>query len=101
MSHIQSMAFGTDKTGLGIAKDAGIFNVDMKRKNEIITQHEVGLSKVLLARGYQIKPFQLSQFYKIFHADIQKNGEYFGTTLNPLDIMFIKTNRITDKVVEN
>ncbi len=103
LSHIQTMAFGTDKLGLELARASGVFDLHNSEENKalIIKNHEVGLSKCILDNGYMIRPFQLSQFSKVFHEDIHKPGAYFGTTMNPFDVMFVKTNRINDMVVRN
>ena len=103
LSHIQTMAFGTDRLGLDLARSSGIFNLNRSEgsRESIIRNNEIGLSRCILDNGYKIRPFQLSQFTNVFHEDIHKTDAYFGTTLNPFDVMFIKTNRINNQVVRN
>ncbi len=99
--HIQSYCFATDFSGLQILLDKGIFDSIGKDKRQIIIKHELRMSKVLLKSGFKIKPLQLSQYNGEEHGDICFNEEYYGTTLNPLEVMFIKTNRLQNKIIEN
>lgn len=100
-SHIQSYCFGTDRTGVEILYRNKKFDTIRKDKWEIIRDHEIGCSQLLLSKGYKIKPFQLSQYNNKEHIDITKPGHYFNTTLNPLEVMFIKTNRIDNQIISN
>ena len=60
------------------------------------------MSKIIIENGYEIESFQLSYLGgEKNESDSQYTNGYFGTTLNPLEIMFIKTNRINDKIVKN
>ena len=59
------------------------------------------MSKVLLKSGFKIKPLQLSQYNGEEHKDVCYNERYYGTTLNPLEVMFIKTKRLQNKIIEN
>ena len=105
--HIQSMAFGTDHIGLHLLIKKNIFNIEhnikvykMKGKAKYIQIFEVGMSDIIIKNGYKIASFmQCDNYYKnIEHDDIHYTQKYFGITLNPVEIMFIKNNRIKDLV---
>jgi len=107
--HIQSYAFGTDIIGLELLIKNGIFDPDenINRKN-VIENHELGMSDVLLSNNFKIYSFQLSENLnsKIedkskLHGDIHYVGKYYEDTINPIEVMFLKTQRIKNKTLEN
>lgn len=89
--HIQSWCFGLDKIALRLLIDHKKFDSAGKAKELIIKDHEIGISRLLRKNNFSIKPFQLSRSTNEEHGDINHNGMYFGTTLNPLEVMFYKT----------
>ena len=107
--HIQSMCFGTDLFGLKLLIGADTFdgglsvNCGEPGKNWwrkcYVGRYEKHMSLVILGNGLKIKPFQLSQHIKCRNAFWE--GKYFGDTFNPLELMFIKTNRINNQTVKN
>ena len=107
--HIQSMAFATDKIGLQLSignkifdKHLNIKTLEEKGKWNFILEFEIGLSRVILNNGYSITSLlQSDNSSTLSHGDIHHTNEYFGSTVNPVEIMFIKTNRIDDKIVQN
>tara|TARA_B100001093_G_scaffold491233_1_gene531122 strand:- start:491 stop:1258 length:768 start_codon:yes stop_codon:yes gene_type:complete len=99
--HIQSYCFGVDKVALNLLLKNNKFDTENKNKNKIIGEHEIGCSRLLIENGYKLNPFQMSKYDSAEHHDINKPSKYFGTTINPLEIMFIKTNRINDQIVKN
>lgn len=104
-THIQSFCLGTDSTGLECMLDDDIFslsklNRSMGRKWNIVTRQEVGASQSIIKRGFKARPFQLSHMTNAEHCDIHKNNRYFGMTPHPLEMMFIKTNRINDGIIK-
>jgi lipopolysaccharide biosynthesis protein len=107
--HVQSMCFCTDNIGLNLLLKNDIFLLNEKestltrsQKKRYIIKHEVRMSKIIIENGYEIESFQLSYLGgEKNESDSQYTNGYFGTTLNPLEIMFIKTNRINDKIVKN
>jgi len=104
IKHVQSMAFSTDLQGLKILIDEKIFNIDncaKMSKGHLIRYCEMEMSNVLIKRGYEIEGLQLSENKKIPTNDIHYVGKYFGSTINPIETMFIKTNRINDVNVKN
>ena len=90
-THIQSWCFGLDKIALRLLLEHKKFDAFGKTKELIIKDHEIGMSRLLLGNNFSVKPFQLSRSTNEDHGDINHNDEYFGTTLNPLEIMFFKT----------
>ena len=110
--HIQSMSFATDIIGLKLL----IKNKILDEKNNIkvfknegktafIHKFEVNMSKIIMDNGYNITSFNQSENNKIDlkHNDIHFENKYFGITLNPIEIMFIKnnSNRINNKELTN
>ncbi len=108
--HVQSMAWATDKIGLKLLIDNQILvpNLELTNIRLVIINHEVKMSKVILDSGYDIYGFQLSeevnqnQHYSNIkiHDDIHYENKYYGLTINPFEVMFVKTNRINDKYIK-
>ncbi len=90
-NHIQSWCFGLDKIALRLLIDHKKLDSSGKAKKLIIKDHEIGISRFLRENNFSIKPFQLSRSTNKENGDINHNGMYFGTTLNPLEVMFYKT----------
>ena len=78
----------------------------MKTKNILITGGcgFIGSDefvKTEIENGYKIRPFQLSKYEDIPNDDVNSPTSNFGMTINPLEIMFIKTNKgINDTYVK-
>lgn len=99
--HIQSYCFGMDRETLKLCIKNEKFNAIGKSKMEVIRDHEIGMSALLLNNGFQIKPFLLSRNSGRKHRSIsQSAGKYFGDTINPLEVMFFKTV-IQNQTIEN
>ena len=99
---VQSFCFGTDRVGVNILMSSGVFDVKSLNKRDIIHHNEKHISNSIISRGYTIKPFQLS--YGIVNKrldDIHWPNRYYNTTLHPLEVMFIKTNRIMNQTIKN
>lgn len=104
LPHIQSFAFSTDLEGIKILKENNIFCVhEEDDKEHLISNNEIRMSTVLIERGFKLYAFQYSEEskHKVLHSDIHFEGSYFGDTLNPIEVMFIKNNRIKNKTLEN
>ena len=108
--HVQSMAFATDNIGLQLLIDNNIFNLERNiqvfnklGKWEFIMKFEVGMSGIIMDNGYKIESFMQTENnnFEIEHGDICYNNKYFGTTLNPIEIMFLKNNRISSNILKN
>ena len=72
-------------------------------KWEYISPFEVGMSRVIMEAGYAMDSLMQveNNGHKLPHGDIHYEAKYFSMTPNPLEIMFIKTNRINDIYVQN
>lgn len=109
--HVQSMAFATDNIGLKLLIDSSIFDLkknigvyENKGKDGIIRYFEVGMTKVIIDNGYEIASFMQIDNYnkKVKHGNIfLTHSAYFGTTINPIEIMFIKNKQITNTIIRN
>ena len=97
-NHIQSYAFACDSVALKILMDDGIFTPTFEypvQKMEFIVRHEVGMSRLLVDKGYTFEAF--------FRGD--GITPYFGSLiLSPFEIMFVKANmpmRFDKRQMEN
>jgi lipopolysaccharide biosynthesis protein len=107
-SHIQSMFFGMDNEYFNFLKDIDFFDEDELKDKEmeyVIAKKEIGLSQILLKRGYNINSI-LNKYknldYRILDKDINHtslNGDpyyknrYFGNTIDEYEAIFFKNNR--------
>ena len=107
MQHVQSMIFCTDKIGLNIL-NKNIFHLtcddyetiyNKNRKNYII-KFEIGMSQWIIKNGFKIAALYFCDINKHKIGDIWYNNKYFGSTVNPLEVMFIKKNRIDSKIIK-
>ena len=99
---VQSMFLATDRMGLKLLVDAGIFTNNDRdaSKHEVIFRREIPCSKVILAAGFGVDCLA-AEHYKRSITTLRKNtsgdivypGRYLGHTLEPLDTCFFKTNR--------
>jgi len=108
--HVQSMFFVLDKQYLNELIQDDFFNeeeINKMEMNTLIREKEVGLSKKAIEKGYNINCI-LSKYKGLDYINIDKdindtsrtgdpyieNG-YFGETIDPYEVIFFKTNRIT------
>ena len=110
LKHVQSNSFATDIVGLNLLIKNKILNeknnIDVlkkKGKRAFINNFEINMSQVIINNGYQIASLTQTENNKteVRYGDIHKNNKYFGVTLNPMEIMFIKNNRINSKYLNN
>jgi hypothetical protein len=99
--------FVTDKIGLDIGVKNRIFetSVRVRTKDDVIKHKEVKFSTDVLNAGYNIGS-QLSAFKGVDFRNQQPNydeqdctcskGSYFGTSVQPFEVIFHKTNRSID-----
>jgi hypothetical protein len=107
LHHVQSMMFCTDKVGLEILTK-NIFNLtsieyeDLYKKNRknFIIRFEHGMSQQIIKHGFDIAALYVCDIKKHKTGDVWYNNEYFGTTINPFETMFIKKNRVNSKLIE-
>ena len=107
-THIQSMFFCIDKEYFNFLKKNKFFNeeeLNNKKIDYIIAKKEFGLTQILLKRGYNINsilPYYQNLDYRSLNQDINPTSRggniyhknaYFGRTIDPYEIIFIKTNR--------
>lgn len=99
--HVQSMLLATDEVGFAIGMKARVFTVNSD-KFTVIARCEVGFSREIMACGYNLDclaplihgyDFRSPEKCLLRLGDVQYEGAYFGTSLNPYDVVFFKTNR--------
>ena len=105
--HVQSMFFLTDKIGLSVLIDKGIFkDNDNDTKVDVINKREIRMTHEIMNCGYQINCiFSLfrdsdykSDFLKSLGDVYLKNAIHGPNVVNahdidPLDVIFFKSNR--------
>ena len=107
LKHVQSMMFCTDKIGLEILKK-NIFNLTTneyeniykKNRKNFIIRFEIGISQQIIKNGFNIAALYVCDRKKHKTGDIWYNNSYFGTTINALETMFIKKNRIDSELIK-
>tara|TARA_B110000444_G_C18840828_1_gene598826 strand:- start:1003 stop:1752 length:750 start_codon:yes stop_codon:yes gene_type:complete len=108
--HIQSCAFATNKKGLQILIDKKIFFGDYvtkgwKAKRRFVSKYETRMSQIFLGNPPhepgcgEIFGFNLSAWKR--GRRLYEPKQYFNDTINPLEVMFIKTTRINNQTVKN
>jgi lipopolysaccharide biosynthesis protein len=104
--HIQSYSFALDRTAVRILLNNSIFDPKASDKQTIINEHEVMMSKLLLIDGYDLFAFQLSEAVNSKVEDKSKLNDdpnfdncYYGLSINPLEVMFVKSNRLRNDYV--
>jgi hypothetical protein len=100
---ISSAFFATDKIGLKIGIDNGIFSPEtiMMSKADTVIKKEMGFTNVIMDAGYTIKC--MLKYYENMNFKVQRcpyqsichlnPNHYFGTNVNPYEVIFIKQNR--------
>ena len=104
--HAQSMMFCTDLIGLKILIHSKILCDDLnnyknliKDKIKFIIKYEIGISEKIIQKGYKITCLNYTSLKNTKVGDIWFNNFYFNTTVNPLETMFIKSNRINNNLI--
>lgn len=111
-THVQSMVFATDQDGLQLLFVGARGHVPLFRdRNQhgyqaTIDELEIGMSKLIVDAGYRISAVSMSERAMRpldqqsesnggfgLHGDLQFENMYFGTSLNPLETLFWKSNR--------
>jgi hypothetical protein len=109
--YVQSMLMATDEVGLNIAIKNGIFSPDIKNMEhmDVVVNKEVEYSKLIFQQGYNINctmsllhnfNFQkasLVDLWGIRNYDVNHEHSYIGVSLDPYDVIFIKSNRHIDE----
>ena len=122
--HVQSYCMCTDRVGMQIGLDAGIFTVDEgQSKLQIIEGKEVGFSLKIMEAGYNIgcllKAYDGVDFRKMVgvsslnlpfgsmngtgnrHMDPCKDTGYYMINFHPYEVIFFKSNRDIARAVIN
>lgn len=107
LQHVQSMMFCTDKIGLDILNKC-IFhitpdeynNIYNKNRKNFIIRFEIGMSQQIIKSGFNISALYVCDIKKHKTGDIWYNNQYFDSTINPFEVMFIKSNRIDSQIIK-
>lgn len=109
--HIQSCSFCLNKKGIGLLYKENFFDkekllsYDIKNKKSekirLINDYEIGMSKIILDNNYKIQSLLLSEYKDLKNSDIQYDLRYYDDNLNPFETIFVKTNRMKNKTIEN
>ena len=105
-SHIQTTAYALSLTALKYLIGIGFYDIHQRlSKEEVISRYELRLSQEVKRAGWNIKSF-LTKYneidYRGSHSDINYTsvngdplfrGAYFGSTAQPSELVFVKTNR--------
>lgn len=112
--HVQSYFMCTDKIGIKIGLDKGIFTPNNHMsKDQIVKYCEIRYSEEIIKAGYNVKcllkgyeginfkkgygandvllPF--GTMHNKHHCDPCNNDAYFGITFHPYEVIFFKSNR--------
>jgi len=105
-AHVQTTAYALSRESLDILLKNGFYDQQPGlSKYDVVTQYELRLSQLLIAEGLNIRcllPEYNRLDYRItiedinatsHYGDVCYRNSYFGRTVHPYEIMFIKTNR--------
>lgn len=104
--HIQSYCIGIDGEAMEYLIDNGLFATEydpstIEGKGAMVAKQEVGMSRMLIENGWEVFCFLLSQMRYPRNMDVTfKPGWYDGITVNPIELMYIKTTWINDAYVQ-
>lgn len=107
-THIQSMAFCTDYVGLEILLSEGIFHSEPHlyvadyniSRMYFIKKYEIGMTQLIETAGYKTEALYMAEHAKLSTPDVWYLNKYFGTTIHPLETMFVKVNRIYTPIID-
>lgn len=106
-SHIQTTAYALTREALVHLREIGFYDIDRKlSKLEVIVHYEVRLSREIIKKGWNIGPIlpvydeidyrKASYKFDNFSSragDMLFGGSFFGRSLSPTEVLFIKVNR--------
>lgn len=99
--HIQSMMWATDMIGIELLLENKILEDNNTRSwDDTIVQKEIGMSTLFIEKGFNIVSLGMSDYINNTHGDIHYNNKWFGDTLNPLETIFYKNNRLSSKYID-
>ena len=107
LQHVQSMMFCTDKQGLQLLND-NIFHLTCdeydtiyhNNRKEFIIQFEIGMSQLIIKNGFNIGALYMCDVDRHQTGDVWYNNKYFESTINPFEVMFIKSNRVRSDIIQ-
>ena len=105
-SHVQTTSYLLPRKSLLFLIDQGFYALQgVLSKDEVILEYELKLSQLLKERGWNLKSL-LPEYNQIdfrkkhfdvnptsIYGDLHNNSSYFGRTVHPYEVIFIKTNR--------
>ena len=111
--HVQTMVFALDFTGIQLAIKNHIFDLELcddpkgpmhvstlKSKRDYINKFEIELSNIITKNGHSLFGLNLAENKRFKSNDLHKPRRQDGITLNPLETIFVKTERLKrDKVL--
>ena len=71
-----------------------------KNRKNFIIRFEIGMSQQIIKNKFEIAALYISDVKKHKTGDVWYNNKYFETTINPLETMFIKKNRIDSELID-
>jgi hypothetical protein len=106
LSHVQTTAYALSGEALRRLVDRGFYDREPSpTKGDLVCKYELGLTQEILAKGWRVRCF-LPEYNAIDYArphddvnfssatgDPLFRGAFFGRTLHPRELVFIKTNR--------
>jgi hypothetical protein len=99
--HVQSMLWATDKIGIDLLLKHKILSDKIyKNIEDVIKNKEIKLSETFLENGYNIKGIYMADMTKRIHDDIHYDNKYYNNTINPLETIFYKNNRINSDIIK-
>ena len=99
--HVQSMMWATDRIGIRLLLQKNILEEHNTRSFvDTILEKEIGMSRAFIDQGFEILSLGMSDYISDTHGDIHYNEMWFGSTLNPLETIFFKNNRLSSKYIE-
>jgi hypothetical protein len=103
-SSVQTYSFILTKNSLNLCINKGFFKLKVQNKSELIMNFEIGISQFLIKNNYNLacalNGYDLD--YRTPHNNpnsFARNGDpiyknaYYGKTVSPFEIIFLKTNR--------
>ena len=115
--HVQTAAYALSKKGYKILSKYGFFDENRQlEKNEVICRYEILMSQIFFNNGFSIgsilptqEEFIGNKHNKILeetsnNGDLLFKSAFFGRSISPLEIVFIKTNNNTktnDNMISN
>ena len=93
--------WATDVLGIELLLKNKILEDNNTRSfDDTIIEKEIGMSRLFIDESFNIVSLGMSDYVNSTHGDIHQNGRWFENTLNPLETIFYKNNRISSKYID-